>query len=1059
MKLNLAATALASVLLSSASWALQQPPESPQAAGTVSRNAFFKPDLSISLNNVPLHQTPQARSMAWSNFFNRYGREFNVYLDSRSGTPTNVQGHVPLIPGDGVDNRVTLSDLSRTLGRPVTSVDADVVGEVVRRFVVENAEVFKMDMAQLGRPRVTQISETLWQLHFPQEVQGIPVRQGRLAATISHGNLVLIGTEGWGNVRVPTLPMTSADQALEIGLTRAGLMQMPGRFWKQPTVEIVPYAPAQHQRGSTFVGNIGEGYAHRLVWAFGFQENGSEANWEVSVDAHTGEVLSIEDQNQYVAANINGGVYPVTSTENCSASENCGTMQANYPMPWANTGLAAPNNYTNGAGVFDYTSGTVTTTLSGKYVRISDGCGAISMSSSTGNIAFGGVNGQHDCTSAGGSVGNTASARSSFYEVNKLAEMARGWLPSNTWLTSQLTANVNINSTCNAFWNGSTINFYRSGGGCRNTGEIAAVFDHEWGHGLDDFDANGTLSTSSEGYADIAAIYRLQTSCVGHGFFATTDKGCGMTADGTGYNQNEAQSGAAHCDLNCSGVRDADWARHSDNTPDTPQNFVCTKCSASTGLCGRQTHCAAAPTRQAAWDLVARDLRAAPYNYDSNTAFIVANKLFYQGSGNVGSWHACDCTAGTSNGCGSTNGYMQWLAADDDNGNLNDGTPHMTAIYAAFNRHNIACSTPSPVQSGCSTGPTAAPTLTATAGNGQVALSWNSVAGASKYWVMKTEGHAGCNFGKALVATATTTGYTDTVVASGRQYCYSIVGVGSSNACYGQASTCVCATPTGDGGGGGDTTAPTTSLTAPVGGATLSGIATVSANASDNVGVTKVDFYAGSTLIGSDTTSPYSISWDTTTVASSTYTLTSKAYDAAGNVGTSAGVSVTVSNGTGSCATTTQLFANPGFESGSVSWATTAGVIDSSTSYPARTGSWKAWLNGYGTTRTDYTYQDVTIPANACTARFSFWLRIDSAETSTTTAYDKLTVTVRNTANTVLATLATYSNVNESTSYLERSFDLAAYKGQTVRIYFNGTEDSLYQTSFLVDDAAVTITQ
>src|SRR6185436_13440161 len=100
----------------------------------------------------------------------------------------------------------------------------------------------------------------------------------------------------------------------------------------------------------------------------------------------------------------------------------------------------------------------------------------------------------------------------------------------------QLTTNVNLNLTCNAFWSpgAQNVNFYRSGGGCRNTGEIAAVFDHEWGHGMDDNDAAGILSNSSEGYADVAAIYRLQASCVGHGFFQTTDHGCGPTSDGTG---------------------------------------------------------------------------------------------------------------------------------------------------------------------------------------------------------------------------------------------------------------------------------------------------------------------------------------------------------------------------------------------------------------------------------------------------------------------------------------------------------------------------------------------
>ncbi len=48
------------------------------------------------------------------------------------------------------------------------------------------------------------------------------------------------------------------------------------------------------------------------------------------------------------------------------------------------------------------------------------------------------------------------------------------------------------------------------------------------------------------------------------------------------------------------------------------------------------------------------------------------------GSGNIASWYARTC-GGTSTGCAATNGYMQWLTADDDNGNLNDGTPHMTA--------------------------------------------------------------------------------------------------------------------------------------------------------------------------------------------------------------------------------------------------------------------------------------------------------------------------------------------------------------------------------------------
>jgi subtilisin family serine protease len=150
-----------------------------------------------------------------------------------------------------------------------------------------------------------------------------------------------------------------------------------------------------------------------------------------------------------------------------------------------------------------------------------------------------------------------------------------------------------------------------------------------------------------------------------------------------------------------------------------------------------------------------------------------------------------------------------------------------------------------------------------------------------------------------------------------------------------------------------------------------------------------------------------------------------------------------------------QLLLNPGFESGNVNWVTTAGVINNSTSRPARTGSWYAWLDGYGTTHTDSCYQQITIPANVTSATLSFYVRIDTAETTTTTAFDKLQVQVRNSANTVLATLATYSNLNKSTTYVLKTFDVTAFKGQTIRVYFLGTEDSSLQTSFVIDDTAV----
>jgi beta-lactamase superfamily II metal-dependent hydrolase len=93
-----------------------------------------------------------------------------------------------------------------------------------------------------------------------------------------------------------------------------------------------------------------------------------------------------------------------------------------------------------------------------------------------------------------------------------------------------------------------------------------------------------------------------------------------------------------------------------------------------------------------------------------------------------------------------------------------------------------------------------------------------------------------------------------------------------------------------------DTTPPATSITAPANGATVSGTTAVTASASDNVGVTKVEFYLDGALQATDTTSPYSWSWNTTTSADGAHALSSKAYDAAGNSATSTAVNVTVAN-------------------------------------------------------------------------------------------------------------------------------------------------------------------
>ncbi|MET8640853.1 putative Ig domain-containing protein [Streptomyces sp. NPDC004675] len=178
-----------------------------------------------------------------------------------------------------------------------------------------------------------------------------------------------------------------------------------------------------------------------------------------------------------------------------------------------------------------------------------------------------------------------------------------------------------------------------------------------------------------------------------------------------------------------------------------------------------------------------------------------------------------------------------------------------------------------------------------------------------------------------------------------------------------------------------------------------------------------------------------------------TYSATVTAKDSTGASG-SASFSWTVGTSGGTCSSA-QLLGNPGFESGSTGWTATGGVITNDSGEAAHGGSYKAWLDGYGSSHTDTLSQSVTIPSG-CRATLTFYLHIDTAETTTGSQYDKLTVTAGST------TLATYSNLNAATGYAQKSFDLSSFAGSTVTLKFSGAEDSSLQTSFVVDDTALT---
>jgi hypothetical protein len=172
---------------------------------------------------------------------------------------------------------------------------------------------------------------------------------------------------------------------------------------------------------------------------------------------------------------------------------------------------------------------------------------------------------------------------------------------------------------------------------------IFRAFLAEWGHGMDANDANpGIASPSGEGIADLYAALRLGTSCIGRNFF-----------------QSET---CANCKT-CSGVRDIDYLKRSGS----PQTFTWSNTN-----CGTNVHCKGYTYSEAVWSLYKRHLQSPPYNYDDYTALEIVTRLTYIGGGSVVSWYSGTPPYG---GCAATSGYKKFLTADDDNGNLNDGTP------------------------------------------------------------------------------------------------------------------------------------------------------------------------------------------------------------------------------------------------------------------------------------------------------------------------------------------------------------------------------------------------
>jgi hypothetical protein len=252
-------------------------------------------------------------------------------------------------------------------------------------------------------------------------------------------------------------------------------------------------------------------------------------------------------------------------------------------------------------------------------------------------------------------------------------------------------------------------------------------------------------------------------------------------------------------------------------------------------------------------------------------------------------------------------------------------------------------------------------------------------------------------------------------------------------------------------GVGADVTPPLTQITAPTNGATVSSTVTVTATATDNVGVTSIQIYIDGTQVASGATSPLNYSWNTANATNGTHTIFSKASDAAGNIGTSTTITVTVNN------TVQQLLLNTGFETGNLtSWNAGGVLVPVVTTAKHNTGSYSAQLGSSITPEPNgdsWLYQTVTIPSGATAASLNFYYW---GVCNDTVSNDWQEAQIQSATGTTLAQVMKVCNT--SSAWTKVYFNLLPYVGQTIRIYFNdhGNGNGLLTYMYL-DDVTVSV--
>ncbi len=522
----------------------------------------------------PRTQSQLQDGEGWQRFIDSEGTGWLARFDEGTGTPHRAWG--PGIP----------------LGPLETEAQVETA---LRDFFARQPELIEVSLDDLVLDRAGYIARTnTWYVDFQRVVDGVPIYRSGITARIKHGNLILLG--------VDTHPAadwlaTSPEIGEELAISQA--------------IDLGPAPQADHDiEGAQLVflpSDQAGGIHYDLTWEVRTRTADPVGIWVSHIDANNGALINTYNEVRFVQGHIDA-IHDLRTV-------NGDTTQSNVPLALVSNG--DDSTYTDVTGVFNLetqSDGTLQTEFRGDWLRVRNQAGSeLEAVFSDGDHTWEGD-------------GDEAIAQiDSYIFLHHVRDWALETAPEVRVSTEDLRSNVNLDSTCNAYYDGN-VNFYQRGNGCNNTGRIADVNYHEWGHGFHYYSLEAGVfdGSISEGIGDIIAALQTDDPVLAP-FFST---------NGSGIREMESDR-----------VYPDDWIG--------------------------EVHYDGLIFAGAVWDLwnlLDEDIG------DREEARRITSRLLADG---------------IKGGPAVPDAYDEFLVADDDDGDLGNGTPHQCQILEAFQMHGL----------------------------------------------------------------------------------------------------------------------------------------------------------------------------------------------------------------------------------------------------------------------------------------------------------------------------------------------------------------------------------